>query len=72
MPDNAVGIVSYGKHFFRNYFYAEDKFYYYTGVNYRIMPISQKSKNSYFIVAKDINNKNVKIYINIWDKIKGF
>ena len=72
LPDNAVGIVMYGKHFLRNYFYANDTFYFYTGVNYRILPKLQKSKNSYFVIAYDIDNKNVKIHINVWDKIKGF
>ena len=71
LPDNAVGIVSYGKHFLRNYFYANETFYYFTGVNYRILPIL-KQNGSEYINAKDINNKHVIIYLKKWDKIKGF
>ena len=72
LPDNAVGIVSYGKYFLRNYFYANGVFYYYTGVNYRILPKLLDKNSYYYVQAKDINNKRVIIMLKKWDKIKGF
>ena len=71
LPDNAVSILRYGKHWFKDYYYADNKFYYYTGVNFRILPIL-KLNGSEYINAKDTNNKRVNIMLNKWDKIKGF
>ena len=72
IPDNSVSILRYGKHFFKDYYYANNTFYYWTGINFRILP-KLLSKNSYeYVYATDTNNKKVMIYINKWDKIKGW
>ena len=72
LPDNAVCILRYKNHWFKDYYYANDEFYYDTGANFRILPKHKDTKNSYYVYARNINNKNVRIYINVWDKNKGF
>ena len=71
LPDNAVGVVMYNDHFFRNYFYANQEFFYWTGIKYRKLH-KNLDKNSYYIEAVDNNDIWIKIYLNKWIKLNGF
>lgn len=72
IPDNSVSILRYGKHFFKDYYYANNTFYYYNQHQFRILP-KLIDRNGYeYVYAYDTNNKQVQIYIRKWDKIKGW
>ena len=72
IPDNSVSILRYEDHWFKDYYYANNTFYYYNQHQFRILP-KLLTKNGYeYVNAYDINNKKVSIMINKWDRIKGF
>ena len=66
LPNNALGVIHYGNHFLRNYFYADNKFYFYTGSGYRVLPKLKNSKDSYFVRVRDTNNVYCNIFYNKW------
>ena len=72
IPDNSVSILRYNNHFFKDYYYANNTFYYWTGINFRILPKLIDRNDYEYVWMVDINNKKAKIYINKWDKIKGW
>ena len=71
LPDNAVGVVMYNDHFFRNYFYANQEFFYWTGIKYRKLHKIPNNK-SYYVEAIDNNNRKTRINIDKWIKLNGF
>ena len=72
IPDNAVSILRYGKHWFKDYYYANNTFYYYNQHQFRILPKLIDRNGCEYVYAYNTNNKKVGIYINKWDKIKGW
>ena len=60
-PDDIIEVRAYGDHEFEDLYYANDYFYFYTGVSYRRLSISYKVNGSAFIQFRDINNKQTSI-----------
>ena len=71
LPDNAVGVVMYNDHFFRNYFYANQEFFYWTGIKYRKLHKIENSK-SYSVRVVDNDDNWTTINIDKWIKLNGF
>ena len=67
--DDIIEVREYGDHEFEDLYFANDYFYYYTGVNYRKLTISYKTNGSAFIQIKDINNKQTSIAYSRFKKL---
>jgi len=71
--EDSIVVDKYGNHEFEDYLYdsSVDKFYYYTGVNFRELKINYTKTGSAFICVKDTENKSTKIYYNKFKNIYG-
>ena len=70
LSEDAFEITTYGKHEFEDLWYVpeSDKFYYYTGVDYREITIGMNS-GSAIINARDVNNKQTSIRISKFKRL---
>ena len=66
LPDDLITVDHYGKHEFNDVYYSaeQNKFYFDTGVNYRILNVHMASKGCAFVYARNVNNKHIHIYFN--------
>lgn len=70
LPYEAIEINEYNNYKFEHYYYFNNTFYYYTGIEYRILPLlTNKRTGVVFICAKDINNKQISIFLNKFKKL---
>ena len=62
IPDEAIKVDTYGNHTFDNYYFFDNVFYFYTGINYRKLHISEnKYGNKWVSLISDVG-KNVLVY----------
>ena len=57
-------IEEYNNHFFEHYYYHNNKFYFYTGIHYRILKILVDRDDLVYVNTRDTKNNPVKIYLN--------
>ena len=71
LSDNSFEITTYGDHQFEDYYYdtETDKFYYYTGIEFRELQILKKPNMGYFVNARDTNHKQVRIALNTFKRL---
>lgn len=65
LPEDAFEFTEYSNHTFEDYYYSPstDRFYRWTGIEYRILPICYKNNgNSAIVCGTDINSKGISIY----------
>ena len=71
IPEDAIVVDSYKEYTFENLYFSEstNRFYFDSGIDFiERRPILNKKSNSYFIMAKDINNNKIAIYYNKFKK----
>ena len=72
IPDEAIKLTDYvnkkGKHEFENYYYHDDIFYFYNGIQYRKLHINEKKWGGKFVHVRDTNNERVQIYYSNFKK----
>ena len=71
LTDNSLVVNDYGKHQFIDYYYDEttDKFYFYNGVKYRELHITEAENGSKYVNMIDTNDKRVRIYYSKFKKL---
>jgi hypothetical protein len=72
LPDDAFVIPNYNNHEFNDFHYSieNDKFYFFTGADYRVIPIMENSNSHYLTLhVVDINGIQTTISINKFKKI---
>ena len=70
ISDEATVINEYNGYEFENYFYHENKFYYYNGLSYRILHINEdKRTRALYVNLMNTEGKRVRIYINKFKKL---
>jgi hypothetical protein len=57
LPEGAVAVDNYSNLEFEFIYYHADKFYFYTGLNYRILRIQQERTGSAYVNTQDINGR---------------
>ena len=72
--DDLVQVNDYGKYSFEDYYYSSDnnRFYFDTGVNLRVLHINFEKNGSAFVYARNTEGKNTKIMFTKFKKIYGF
>ena len=72
LPEDAVNIEYYGQYQFDNLYYYDNTFYIHNGIKYRKLNILKPANNeSYFVIANDVDNKQVRIYYTTFKKMYG-
>ena len=71
LSDDSFEITTYGNHQFEDVYYdlETDKFYYYTGIEYRELQILKQPNMGYFVNVFDVNHKRVRIAINTFKRL---
>ena len=69
IDEDAIVVNKYGDHLFENYYYFDNKFYYFNGVRYRELYIKENKSGVLFVSMKDTKNRTVNVYVNKFKKI---
>ena len=68
IPDDAIVVDSYGVHKFENYYYHDNVFYFYNGIQYRKLHIIEYKNGSKCVHMTDSNGENIGVYYNKFKK----
>ena len=71
IPDEAIKVDSYGNHTFDNYFFHDNIFYFYTGINYRKLHINEDKYGNKSVKLIDEEGKGVSVYYSKFKKEHG-
>ena len=74
MPDDLVEVRDYGKYRFEDYYYSAEnnRFYFDTGVNMRILHVNFAKNGSAFVYARNTENRSTSIMFTKFKRIYGF
>ncbi len=64
LPDEAIVVDEYANHEFENYFYYDDCFYFYNGIQYRKLYKNTKKGGLIYSNLNDVNNKKINVFFN--------
>ena len=71
IPDDAIVVDTYNNHHFENYYFYDDKFYFFNGVEYRILHICENKYGSKLVYMNNTAGKNINIYYSKFKRIYG-
>ena len=73
-PDDLVEVRDYGKHEFEDYYYSPEnnRFYFDTGVNLRVLHINFAKNGSAFVRVISTENMSTSIYFTKFKRLYGF
>lgn len=71
IPDESIKVNDYGKHQFENYYYYDNIFYFYNGIQYRKLHINEQKNGLKYVNMLDTNNKRVAVCYSKFKKIYG-
>ena len=69
IPDDSIVVNDYGKYKFENYYYCDNIFYFYNGVQYRKLHINEFKNGSKYVNMYNTNNEKVQICYSKFKKI---
>jgi hypothetical protein len=69
IDDDAVAVTRYGKHEFEFLYFYEDVFYYFTGLQYKVLHINHDKGGNAFVSVRNTNAKAVHIRYNKFKKL---
>lgn len=70
IPNDAIVVDTYGKHKFENYYFHDDKFYFYNGVMYRVLHIcTNKTYGSKLVNAITTEGNRINIYYSKFKRL---
>ena len=74
MPDDLVEVRDYGKYSFEDYYYSPEnnRFYFDTGVNLRVLHINFNKYGSAFVYARNTEGKSTSIMFTKFKRLYGF
>ncbi|KAK8839750.1 hypothetical protein M9Y10_031455 [Tritrichomonas musculus] len=68
IPDDAIKVDTYGTHTFDNYYFYDNIFYFYTGINYRKLHINENKWGNKRVSLISEEGKNVSVYYSKFKK----
>ena len=69
ISDDAITVNMYGNHQFENYFFHDNIFYFYNGLQYRKLYISESKTGFKIVNMLDVNGKRVRVYYTKFKKL---
>ena len=65
IPDDAIVVDEYNGHELTDYYFYDNVFYFFNGVQYRKLHINtEKKSGSLYVIMNDVDNKRVCVFIN--------
>ena len=61
IPEDSLVVDEYGKHKFEDYYFYDDVFYFYNGIQYRKLHINEMKDGTRYVKMKNIDNKYVTV-----------
>ena len=71
LSEDAIKVNKYGVHDLDYVYFDDDKFFFYTGLNYRELHYNDEGDGNIFVLTKDTKGKTTKIRLNQYKKIIG-
>ena len=68
IPDDAMKVDTYGKHRFDNYYFYDNVFYFYTGINYRKLHINDNKWGNKWVCLISEEGINVSVMYSKFKK----
>ena len=70
IPDDAIVVNEYGTHQFEDYYYHDNTFYFFNGIQYRKLHINElKCNGAKYVLMHDINHKRVDVFYSKFKKL---
>ncbi|KAK8863890.1 hypothetical protein M9Y10_011582 [Tritrichomonas musculus] len=69
IPEEAIKVNSYGGHDFENYYYYDNIFYLYNGMQYRKLHVNENKRGFKIVNMLDINGNKVRVYYSKFKKL---
>ena len=71
IPEDSIQVTNYGNHIFTNneYFYYDNLFYFFNGIEYRILHINEDKFGNKFVIMRDDINKHVNLYYSKFKRL---
>ena len=72
-PADLITVDHYGEHEFNDVYYSveQNKFYFDTGVNFRILNVNMSGRGYAYVSARNVNNERISIYFNKFKREYG-
>ena len=71
IPDESIVVNDYNNHTFENYYFHNDIFYFYNGIQYRKLHINEEKKGSLYVYMVDTKGKRVHVCYSKFKKLYG-
>ena len=71
IPDESIVVDTYNNHQLENYYFYDDVFYFWTGIEYRILPICEEKYGSKYVNMRSITGKRVQVFYSKFKRIYG-
>ena len=64
ISDDSIKVLDYGNHRFEDgdYYYHNDKFFFFNGIDYRILHVNENKQGLKFVCMKSIAGKTIQVY----------
>ena len=69
VPDDAIVVNDYGNHTFEDYYFHNNVFYFFNGIQYRKLHINEMKNNALCVNMIDIEGKRVKVFYSKFKKL---
>ena len=69
IPDDALKVTDYNEHTFEDYYYYENKFYFYNGLDYRLLHVNEPRKGGKYVNMMNTNGQRTRIYFSKFKKM---
>ena len=71
IDEDSITVTDYGNHEFEDYYYDEkaNKFYFWNGIQFRELYISENKRGNKFVSMNDTNGKKVSVYYSKFKKL---
>ena len=69
IPGDAIVVKDYGKHTFTNYYFIDDVFYFYTGMNYKKLHVNENKNGNKIVKMIDNDGKSISVYYSKFKKL---
>ena len=61
IPDEAIKVTDYNQHRFEDYYFHDDVFYFFNGIEYRKLHVNEKKSGAKYVNMMNTDNKRVKV-----------
>ena len=71
IDEDAISVINYGTHEFEDYYFHDDTFYFFNGIQYRILPIKEDKSGGKYVNVIDTKHKKLHLYYSKFKRENG-